>query len=63
MQSKAEEEARQQQEKKQAEANGERKGDEKKEDKNYSAEWVDDEIKLLVKGLKIIPVGTRERFY
>lgn len=28
---------------------------------NVSAEWCDDEIKLLVKGVKVIPVGTRDR--
>lgn len=29
---------------------------------NVSAEWCDDEIKLLVKGVKVIPVGTRDRW-
>jgi hypothetical protein len=29
--------------------------------KSVSSEWVDDEIRLLVKAAKIIPVGTRER--
>lgn len=34
---------------------------EKEEKQIASAEWCDDEIKLLVKGVKIIPVGTRDR--
>ncbi len=29
---------------------------------NASAEWCDEEIKLLVKGVKVIAVGTRDRF-
>lgn len=65
METRLEEEARQQQLKHEAEKSGgaDRK-DEKKDgsDKSVSAEWCDDEIKLLVKGLKIIPVGTRERW-
>jgi hypothetical protein len=35
---------------------------EKEEKPVVSAEWCDDEIKLLVKGVKIIPVGTRDRY-
>lgn len=63
METRLEEEARQQQLKHEAEKSGADRKDEKKDgsDKSVSAEWCDDEIKLLVKGLKIIPVGTRER--
>lgn len=39
------------------------KAEEKKyEEKPESKEWTDDEIKLLVKGCKLIAVGTRNRY-
>lgn len=63
MESRMEEEARQQQEKELQKAREMEKKEDRKEEKTVSAEWCDDEIKLLVKGLKIIPVGTRERFH
>lgn len=61
METKLEEEAKLQKQKQEETATSDRK-DDKKEEKLVSAEWCDDEIKLLVKGLKIIPVGTRERY-
>ncbi len=32
------------------------------QNQNNSKDWCDDEVRLLVKGVKIIPVGTRDRW-
>ena len=37
------------------------KGEEKKDEEKSSENWTDEEIKLLVKGCKLIAVGTRNR--